>query len=667
MLRQRLALGAFVVGALLCLSLLAWGLRAPPPSPSAHPPTPAPTLPLDTAPIPLEWTPRPAPVPCQVNPAGSTRVPFTRLSGVNELEFEPAKLQATLQLEGGVRWELPPRTVPQALLKPGGRRLVVLRHLFSGRLSLVSWKDRRTAPVELPEHLQETMFKAGHCIRDELLLVLYNVHTRRSYLHRFLIGAEGQLRYDRNFVFELSFSGRYEITSPIWIESWQETTFLLSEGVVYRYRNWDRPALDRVPLPAGSTVREVRSSPHGPAALCQGLEEDQTRFFRYDLASLAIEDLLPAGVRAFRLEPQGKGWSYSLADTRPALIEALRGDLSRLPCGGLSTFGVNNFEGRVAWGQTYALNGLIDLLIDWSPRARELDPRLQSLRQDLRRRLDLELYLLDRLLEQGQPQLYSKRYSMKRVPALYAVQGGRISRLFHRYLSELPDPLPLPRARAFIAQTLSLQGFQEVVKTAEAGDPDLPPGRRYLAWPRAKSVFPYDGLNLPFNHQNDWAGGVAAICSGGPQLEVARDIVQTFLDLEGFHEQPPPDFTWSYSWGRFRRGWEAKDEVSTHRPEYPGDRGVAHISYRSIDAMATLSIGLRYPDALPPELAGYFCRAISAGKLYPFVAEELAKHGVLPRLSPQRLLEHWRISAPWELQNGAWSFHYLMWSATQPE
>jgi hypothetical protein len=593
-----------------------------------------------------------------------------------QIEFDPRARTSRIRLDAE-RWlSLTHPGLPLCILD-GGKELVVCgREVFSGRL----WINRldltsgASHDVALPEALRTSMFRqaAGH--GDDVFLVVYDVIDRQNVLRRLRRDAAAQLVLDPVYREPLGFGGRYEDSSNILTAVQGDTLYFCSDRTCYGVRS-DSGATELTSTDLGEHIRilELAATGDDLALLCQDMREpalargvaypDVNPFIIVELRSAKRTTFDDPAIVPYKLRCEDGGLTYSTLDGPQDLAELLLLDLRQADSSGVMKLGCNNEEGRVPWAQVYYLNGMLDFLRDWGePADQALAAALAPLRDSIRRRLDLEMWLIDRLLDDGEPGMSSRRYSYDRIPAVYAVQTGRTLRLFERYLSELPDSLPLRNYASFKSAIRGLRGHIETMVLSPDGDDWVQPGNYFLRWPRG-SEFPFDGLPLPFNHQNDWAAGATydgdAALRDMPVGRAAHDVVELLLDIECFRRQPPANYQWHYWWGKAREGWSPAENVSLHTPEYPGDQSMAHISYRSIDAMAILTVGRVYSDLATEDVVSYLRDAVEEGGVYPFVAEEFAPLGELPRISRGLALHYLRMDADWNLQNAFWAYRAL--------
>ena len=175
---------------------------------------------------------------------------------------------------------------------------------------------------------------------------------------------------------------------------------------------------------------------------------------------------------------------------------------------GTLELGTNNREGRVAWSQIYYLNVFIDVIsIDgrW-----KLSTELHDLVEQLVERTEIEFSLLDRVVATDGFQSWC--FTVDRSPALSRCRP-RVLALYSRFREEVAGAPRLPAVERVGLSSATLEDHEEVLET-EVMPGWTSPGQAYLMWPRG-SQFPYDGLNVPFNHQNEWALGVLRTQSDG--------------------------------------------------------------------------------------------------------------------------------------------------------
>ena len=99
------------------------------------------------------------------------------------------------------------------------------------------------------------------------------------------------------------------------------------------------------------------------------------------------------------------------------------------------------------------------------------------------------------------------------------------------------------------------------------------PNHHYLKWPKG-SAFPFDGLNVPYNHQNEWANSILDTLQVGGVLhadekraeQIAMEIIEQFLSAVAPNNLLPPERMWPYWWGQGPRRLEREKQDFTQHP-----------------------------------------------------------------------------------------------------
>jgi hypothetical protein len=323
--------------------------------------------------------------------------------------------------------------------------------------------------------------------------------------------------------------------------------------------------------------------------------------------------------------------------------ELLLFDLHRSGLTGVGNFGENNLEGRLAWSAAYYLNGIVSA-IDLSADLK-LNKQVQAL---FIRRYVQETTLLTRLIGFPYPGLTAKRYSLDREPITALLHIGRIIK-------------PLFRGKMYLANTL-LEEWAAAISSFAEGSGGLEEIRRnittgsYESYVRTYSPFWADGGRVPWNYQSGWIEGLAwTISSQHPSAKIAKSMIGDFLIDTKMINLPEK---WAYTSDNTLDGWRAADRVSTNTPDYDGDKSNlngAHISYRSMDAMAVLAaerVGFIDQKTTNQD---HFIHLIEKGYLYPFLNEELSLIGQKAQIPFHIARLYARSHLPWQLQNQPWA------------
>ena len=345
-------------------------------------------------------------------------------------------------------------------------------------------------------------------------------------------------------------------------------------------------------------------------------------------------DRLPSGVDA-----RGRIAYASSCDEVTAILKK---DLSRLPAMGLPFWAVNNYEGRIAWGQIYVLDGLLDLASGLALPG----PRFNDVRNLARRRVELEVAYWSRLAATAEPWFWSRRYSLERANLLSVLHLGRMARVAQRSLAVADNPA----TRALLSSLRDeMQGFTHSLE--EPQGPSL-----FL---RKGMPFWLDGSNAPWNYQSGWIEGIAALDRVGLASAESRAAAIAMLRQFVATEIEPrrPDL-WNYCSGRCQDGWTATDAVSSNTPVWEGNKtrtATAHISYRTMDARALLDAAALWKLDDLGWSASYVRDLVERGRLYPSAAAPLAQFGVRPGLGTDLQLRYGRSTMPYETHSQVWA------------
>ncbi|MCG6121922.1 MAG: hypothetical protein MEP57_04345 [Microvirga sp.] len=553
--------------------------------------------------------------------------------------------------------------IPIATHPFGEGEAAIVRTMGENGLT-IELRDRdgaRTARMAVPrgEGGAHPIYRASLVHGGRLHLALYDNVAQTNAVFVFDADPDGLAPVGKAVVlpsFEDPAGGTYEMIPAVFLAPHDENVSIVA-GVIEASLSREG-VLSHRRIPDCVRAVEAIATPRGPAILCASRAKANGPFFVSAPAGLSAPALERDGVPfALALREDALSVEYARAPADFARMFAF--DATRAQQTGLMEFGIGNEEGRIPWSQIYYLNGLIDLLllIDADEAMREA---FGGQAQQIRTRLDLEMVWLERHWREG---LYATQaFTVDRSPALFAVQTSRLLLLMDRYVTEIARGARSPAHEDVRRAVHCLDGHIEVL--ARGGEPArwMSRGAAHLRWPKG-SQFSFDGLAVPFNHQNEWAYAVLRTGSveACPQARAAAvEILDHFATRIAPMGALPGNGVWDYWWGVAHDGWSEEDGVSTNRPSYPGDKIRAWISFRTIDAMALLAGAdhLPYPTA---ENALVAVRSLTEkGLLYPFASYELARRGEAVRLERDVALTYARISAPWEMQSAVWAYRSLL-------
>jgi hypothetical protein len=397
---------------------------------------------------------------------------------------------------------------------------------------------------------------------------------------------------------------------------------------------------------AGYDIVEIRFAEKNAYALLRRSPDSETGNPDYSLAPYTVvslpypssggstftytvdHDCLP-----FRLRMEDGLPNWSCAKTPVELAEVFKGDIRRVPHGGLGDIGLNNSEGRIAWSLVYSLNALLHLDNHYTPQlAKASNWHFEKL---------ILVNALELIAKQGVDTIFgysSRRYSLNRKPILFALHLGRISQLLSS--GEL-----LGYGSDNIKKALK-------VLRAEMHSLNLTAERRMYVYPyetlgyRKGIDFWADGSNVPYNYISGYVHGF--LSSVNTPENYALDMKNLLSPLIN-NELSYDSFQWHYWWGYGKNGWTSDDLLSLNTPDYIGSSGIAHISYRSMDAMAVLRLAKVNPMFVDEKVLLKIRNLVSSGYLLPYVNQEIIGSNGHNTIDRRVALYYGRSASPSEL------------------
>jgi hypothetical protein len=603
-------------------------------------------------------------------------VPFSRFQLAEttlRLLIKPAALSSSLELPGGKRLSFPRRGVPLKIVGSSIDTITVFfRDFFSNIIYIYTLSDGQLDETLLSfESDARPIFRDAVHFNGHVFVLLFD--NERGANDLFRLWPNGKV--DR--AFELPSlddpAGRtYEMIPRLRFVTLGPELWIVGGTLLARLQadHFAAPEFQRLPgcvraqdvavkdaelMILCVTRAEGEGQPYTTAGFVVSRDVPSFKLFRWTAASGLVALPLP---ESKHLPVLSKSGDLQQAATISELRRVLISDLEDNHSSGVMELGINNIEGRVAWSQIYFLNGLMDILS--LVLADDVGADLfASIAPAVKLRLDLEMYILDRMV--AEIGFETKGFTVGRKPALFAVQTSRLLLLYNRYTRVVPNGVQLVMMSDITRRVLSLEGHIETVAIAQDGSQEPSPGRHFLIWPKG-SAFYFDGLNVPYNHQNEWAHSVIdTAASGAPTgnaIRQSNDIIEQFITAVAPAGTLPSNGVWPYWWGAARAGWTEDSALSVNRPSYPGDRLVAWISFRSIDASAVLASEQALESARRAQLEASVAALVSRGLLYPFVAGYF-KGAPVPVLLRPVALSYARMTAPSDLPNAAWALHAL--------
>lgn len=337
---------------------------------------------------------------------------------------------------------------------------------------------------------------------------------------------------------------------------------------------------------------------------------------------------VPANSIPYKLTEDG---SYQTAKTPSDFEDVLRYDYDRL---GKANYSEPNLEARLVWSNVYYLNGLTDIY--------QL-PYSDAFKQVAKQRLIEEFKAIAALGKTVYPGFKVRRYSVAREPLDFLLHFSRIAKTAIR---------AKPAIGAVSDEVVSLVR-SEILDPTRTIEQVVTTPRDEVRY-RNHSPFWADGSNVPWNYQNAWIEAISLLGIPDEKRQPIAAMVKNFVTDEKLNEHPN---TWRYSAGDFYNGWVSG--ISYNTPVWAGgDKAgnqVAHISYRSMDALALLAAENAGVPTMQ-DLNGYVSSLIKTGYLYPFVNEGLSDAVQVPFAIARNYA---RSSLPWEFQNQVWAINSL--------
>ncbi|MBD8066006.1 hypothetical protein IC608_11030 [Devosia sp. PTR5] len=363
------------------------------------------------------------------------------------------------------------------------------------------------------------------------------------------------------------------------------------------------------------------------------MPEPEDAIFSVCKAERAIEEcsLVPADQIPYDLNDDG---SYSVASD---FEELLRYDYDRL---GIANFGQSNLEARIAWSSVYYLAGMAAL------HRMSISDDFKS---EVKNRLTREIQALAELAATAYPGIASRRYSLDREPITFLLHVARTVKALEAARDVVGDELV---DRAIVPLLAELRAPSTTVEMVAASPRAELQYRRYMP-------FWADGSNVPWNYQNGWIEAVALTGTPRALRQPIQQMLTTFINEERLYSRPDK---WSYAGGTFNTGWT--DDVSSNTPSYDGQAALnimAHISYRSMDALAVLAAEKNGIETMP-QFQDYAANLVSRGLLYPFVNEQITPPAPIPLHVARHYARSW---LPWQFQNQVWAFDAMAGGAAR--
>jgi hypothetical protein len=519
------------------------------------------------------------------------------------------------------------------------------------------------------------LFRQAVYYNNQALIILYDPVSKENNLFR-IISRDNEFLFDTGFEEKFPIVALYPYQPHILTVEFDGHQFFGSGSSIFKYTSGklgQEPEIESWDLAENYRILELASGSQGLYALYKDTNytiknQEVEPYIIYDVLNKKIAQNNFDGKVPFNLHIEGETPEYSEVNEPQDLIDLFLLDIKNMPASGMMSAGINNLEGEVIWSQSYYLQGFVDLLSELPDSKTDL--ALESLKPEIKRRLDFEMALIDRLMLEG-PGLNCRAFTTDRTPVLHVVQTGKMLLLLKRY-QQLDYPIQLNQYDKFRQQVINLDGHIEVLTQADGNTPPLNQGRFYLKWPKGVPFWA-DGSGVPYNHQNCWAAGVLFNENSGDlnpiTLQATKDISQQVLDYEGFRDFIPKNslfnskdplyYQWYYWWGIAKDGWVKEQNISTNTPTWRGDGdNIARPVYRSFDAIAIL-VGGKHFNFISSDLLNYFVKAVEDDGLEMFIIPYLDLYNKKPEISRNLAIKYIRVDEQPDFRNSFWAYKSL--------
>lgn len=411
-------------------------------------------------------------------------------------------------------------------------------------------------------------------------------------------------------------------------------------------------------VPAGYEFLEVRFDGDDDAfALVRRAPNRETGNYDFEQTPYAVVTLqnpesgnfqsvqdVQAECLPFRIRLSSKGQPvWSCARSAKELAEVFQSDFDRQLLNNLADIGMSNVEGRIAWSLVYTLGAILDLDAANTP--------LLVQATDWSGVKGILVEAVDLVARQGSDHemgYASRRYSIDRSPLLFALHLGRIAAL-------LSDA----EAAGFASEStaLQLQRLREQLDSlADTVETPMQVGSKLTLGYRKGARFWADGSNVPHNYVSGYVHGLLASTSRPTDVAFhAADLLAPLVQGEKLASSD----VWNYWWGVGFHGWAVTDGISLNTGGYSGYTGVAHISYRSMDAAAVARLATVDPSLVDSRVIENIQRLVRNGGLLPFVIRDLVRLGPTQGLDASVAMRFARSANPIDLHSQLFALEAL--------
>ena len=331
--------------------------------------------------------------------------------------------------------------------------------------------------------------------------------------------------------------------------------------------------------------------------------------------------------------------TFDVANDKSSYTNLLRFDLNRMHNNGWMEFGSNNYEGRIAWLQTYYLNSLLWLLESNSLGEKIINEDFKNI---LHHTLRHEVKYLCLICLSDNPSLFSKRYSFNREPILFALHIARISTILNSALGIFDDIII---KQALLKLNNELSSLDTTVEQLVEED-----SLSTLVY-RKGSPFWADGVNVPYNFTSGYVEGLLLSSNSKSTLSLSERLLEPIKT-----EIKNSSNVWTYWGGVGNSGWNENENISFNTPTWYGSNDkVAHITYRTMDAKSILQLYKISTNNDLIALVEKIRTLVQKGLLLPELNQILVDLNLGVKF-PEGVRSYYsRPTSPWQLSSQIWA------------
>lgn len=608
------------------------------------------------------------------NPNEFGKVPLTDFSTPHhsiEWLFRALDQRGILNVDGVVRWQRDSE-IPTHAAEVGDKAVIVFsRRILSNRIAaqLISLTETNATDLEIPPDLAVQQIRAVAARGSDLFILIYKPRLFQTFLRKAHFDGTRGLTFSPPVLMDDGVAQVSVSPSPKILFSGDFVYAVGGAGIGVIANSLDPSTLRITALPNGSSFYDAVDAGNRLIGLALegvtfadkgGCTNCSPGFMLWDLKTNTRIPTDGDFTTPTWLRSDGGITYLEFARPTPESVSAWvrREALDALGSGTLY-LGMGNADTFLGWAGVDIMFTRLDLLAPQSIAS--AIPHWKPLLNEFRDRLDLEVLLVDAILDDPAAALAAPRQSLSgNDPIVLAVMTSRILRALQRYQEELPNPLPLRNFAKLTKMVEDLDGHIEELIPAGTGILTNAP---YLRW-KYGVPFGYDGVNLPFNMQHEWAEAMFS-STRSERRQDAELMVRYFLDREGILSRNEiSSWSWHYWWGNAYNGWTAAQNISSNQPSFSGYRNAGSVGYRSIDSAVALHLNkLQNNTLLPTNTVDFFLKQLELGTLYPPVAAFLP---ALPRFKPQLLISYSRGGSAEDFKHLVWTFAITLQEPGQP-